>query len=438
MAFRDLIKYGVNTNQGNLSLGGAAERGFLEGEQRVKDMEEQAYLESERTRVADEREQQELDTYYGELYVPPTGSASYDAGVEMMGREWKAEYAALNAAKKAGQIDNDTYVQQKHAIRNRATELKAGQDALNQSYQLYEKALAEGQVSGSTPARIKLLFQSLKDGTAQIQNVDGQPTLVGQTADGEEININMAALGSGNANLRFNAKVDINSTVDQIAKTLEGYKTTIATENGLSLGNVGWEQIQERAAQDITQVLDNASTVQAIAADELGYNSTQIEAIGAEELENRVGDFLLDKVQREYFPVQKIDKFTGTTQYQDATLDLQQQRLNQGLNSQGQPNASLQKLQLDQQQRQNISNAIRTANPTTGGLTALNGVGGYQVEFNEPFIGSNSYTIIDPKGNKQKLSPAQAQVFLQNTLVGAPGATPSQGASTDESNPLGI
>ena len=440
MAFQDLIKYGVNTQGDRFAgLGEAAQQGFLEGEQRVQDMQDRVHLENERQRLADERETEELDAFYGDVYVPPTGQVGYDAGVEMMAREWKSEFAAATAAKKAGQLSNDEYVQLKHELRNRAQTLKQGQQYLGQFKQLFDQAKAEGMLSKSTPAKIRLLGEALERGEVQIENIDGRPTVVGQLADGEPVQIDMAALASGQANLRINQKVDVSGLTNTIAKTLEGYKTTIATENGLALGNVGWEQIENRAAEDIQSILNNSSTVQAIAADELELNPEAIAALGPEELENRVGDYLLDKVQQEYFPTQVIDKFTGLTEYQSATLDQNQQRIdnNLGVRSSA-PNASLINIQLDQQQKQNISNVINAGDPNTGSLAQLNGVGGYNIEFDEGFFGSNQYIITDSKGNKQKLTPEEAKSFLHNTLVGVPGQQPSQGAATDESNPLGI
>ena len=411
MPFQDIIKYGVNTGNTYGNIGEIASQAFQEGEQRVRDMQDRIHLEDERKRVANEREQKELDAFYGDLYVPPTGSVSYDSGVEMMGREWKAEYAALNAAKKRGEVDNDTYVQQKHAIRNRAQELKAGQAALNTSFQTYQKAVGENMVSDSTPAKTKLFYQAVEDGTVQIQNIDGVPTLVGEVADGEPVEIPLAALANGTAGLKFNQKVDTTGLVDTVAKTLEGYKTTIATDNGLALGNVGWEQIQDRAAQDINQLLNNASTVQAIAADDLGMNSEAIAALGPEELEDRVGDYLLDKVQKEYFPIEKFSTYRPD----------QPNVPGGGV----QPNASLIKVQQDIDKQRQIASVLSSVDPLTGGLSQLSGLGGYKVEFDDGFF-SDQYIITDSKGNKQKLSPEDAHIFLQNTLIGAPGQEQGQ------------
>ena len=419
MAFQDLIKYGVNTHQGNLSLGRAAQQGFLEGEKRIQDAKERAYVESERNRIADEREIKELDAVYGELYVPPTGNQSYDAGVEMMGREWKAEYAALNAAKKAGQVDNDTFVQQKHAIMNRAQELKGGQDALNEGFLMYQKAAQEGQLSASTPARSRLFYQAMEDGQVQIQNIDGVPTLVGQVADGEPVQIPMAALANGTAGLKINQKVDTPGMVNTIAKTLEGYKNAIATNTGVSVGNVPWEQIQERAIHDVDQLLNNESTIQAIAADEIGLNHEEISALGPEELKDRVMEHMVDRVQREYFPVQQSISPT------------KQPRGGSG----GGPNASLLKFQDQQRKQALIANAV-----STGNLASLNGLDGYEIEETTTGyfgLGDKAYKITGPKGNKQTLSEADAQNFLQNALVGAP-AQQQQSNQASESNPLGI
>ena len=372
MAFQDNIRYGVNTQGDRFAgAGGAAEQAFIEGRERSR-------IENERNKLAADKEREELDAVYGELYVPPTGSASYDAGVEMMGREWKSEFAALNASK--NNIPPEEYVAKKHEILNRAKELKAGQDALNQSHQLFMKATEEDQVSASTPAKTKLFYQALQDGKVQIQNVDGVPTLVGEVADGEPVQIPMAALANGTAGLKFNQKVDSNGMVDTIAKTLEGYKTTIATQNGLALGNVGWDQIQDRAAHDIEQMLSSKSTLQAIAADDLGLNSEDIAELSDEELKSEVSNHLLNKVQQEYFPVQKIDKFTGLTEAQSESIRLQEERLNRGLNQQGQPNASLLKHQQQQQILADTNNVINSALQPTGtnnfNAEALNAIPG--------------------------------------------------------------
>ena len=414
MAFQDLINYGVNTQDRRFAgLGEAAKQGFLDGEKRMQDAKEREFVESERNRIADEREQKELDAFYGDLYVPPTGSKSYDAGVELMGREWKAEYAALNAAKKAGQIDNQMYVEGKHEIRNRAQTLKQGQQALNTGFQTFKKAEEEGMISASTPAKSRLFYQALEDGTAEITNVDGRPTLIGQTADGEEISIDMAALASGNAGIKFNQKVDTAGLTNTIAQTLEGYKTTVATENGISLGNVGWEQIQERAAHDIDQALNNVSTVQAIAADELGYNHEQINALGEEELQNRVGDYLLDKVQQEYFPT---DKFSTYKQNKPPAAP--------GGGGGGEVSATQLKINEQKALAQKVEDVI-----ATGKLEDLSGLNGYVIERDNDFFGSGySYEIVDPKGEKHDLTPEQAAGFLRNAITGSPAAAQQSNA----------
>jgi len=434
MAFQDLIRYGVNTHQDLAPLGDAAKQGFLEGEQRVRDIEDRAYLENERQRIADEREQEELDAVYGDLYVPPTGQVSYDAGVEMMGREWKAEWAAATAAKKQGRMSNEEYVQIKHDLRNRAQTMKAGQEYIGQFKAMYDKAKADGMLSKSTPANIRLLGEALDRGEVQITNINGRPTIVGQVADGEPVQIDMGALASGNANLRINQKVDTAGMVDQVAKGLESYKTSLATDNGIALGNVSWDMIQEKAAQDINQLIQNQSTLEAIAADELGYNHEQIKALGKDELQNRVGDYLLDKVERDYFPVEKVTNFTGLTDYQAGTLAINRDRFNQGLNNQGQPNASLLRFgqeQADIQQTQQIyNNAIQT-----GDYRSLIGRGPI-LNATPPGYFSSSWTI-ETKGGKIKIDPKNPgdQQILAN-LLGLGSTQPAGGAS--ETNPLGL
>ena len=326
MPFQDLIRYGVNT-QGNNYIADNAKNfadAFEAGEDRANKLEDRAYVESERQRIADEREQKEADAFYGDTYIPPTGQEGYDAGIEAMSREWKKSYADLKAQKKRGDISNEEYVRQKHEIRNRAQELKGGQAKLLEFQQTYQKALQEGQLSGSTPANIRLLGQALEDGSVSIDNVDGRPTVVGTLADGEKVQIDMGALSSGAANLRINQKVDTPGLVDNVAKGLEAYKTRLMTEHGFSQDNLGWEQVQDRANHDINELLNNESTVQAIAADELGLNSEQIKQLGPDGVRAQVRDNLLKRVQQDYFPIQgKLDKFTGVTGAQQLAAETQ-------------------------------------------------------------------------------------------------------------------
>ena len=439
MPFQDLIRYGVNT-QGN-RFGGAADaaaEGFRQGEERLNAIKDRAFIESERKRIADEREQQELDADYGKMFVPPTGKPTYDASVDAMAREWKAEYAANRAAKQAGKISNEEYVAKEHEIFNRAQQYKAGSEVLTNFASTYRKGLEEGQISESTPANIRMFADALMKGDVAVENIDGRPTVIGQLADGEPVQMDLAAIASGDSPLRFNQKVDSQGLVDSVAKVLEGYKTTVATENGLALGNVGWEQIQEKGAHEIEQLLNNQSTVEALAADELGYNHEEIKALGSEELQDRVGDYLLDKVQRDYYPVQKIDKFTSLTDYQAGTLGLQKARLNQGLNQQGQPNASLLKFQQTQEQQAQVANVYNNA-IQSGDLRGLIGLGPIQ-NIKEPGYFGSKYTL-ETKGGKIKIdpkNPADAQI-LANLLGLGSLQQPSQGASADNAaDPLGI
>ena len=332
--FQDLINYGAlkGASQGsNVGVGDAIDEGFAAGEKRFLDQQDRDRQEAERQRIANEREQKVFDEVYGELYVPPTGQKSYDAGVELMGREWKAEFAGLKAGKNAGDISIEEYIAGKHEILNRAKELKAGQAALGEGFEMYQKGVEENQISDSTPAKVKLFYQALEDGNATIENIDGRPTVVGQTEDGEDIQIDMGALASGQAPLRFNQKVDVAGMTDTIAKGLEAYKSTVKGPDGFSLANAGWDQIKERASHDVDQLLTNRSTLEAIAADEvkqvddgLGQsillNNASIKDMSDEELRDIVQPYVLEKVQREYYPTSQLDKYTGLTAYQRGNL----------------------------------------------------------------------------------------------------------------------
>ena len=411
MAFQDLIRYGAvrSAARGNQSLGQAAEQGFLQGEKRVQDLQdrdieaqERAYIEGERQRVADEREQAEADADYGSTFVPPSGNKSIDESKRALVGEWKKEFAAAKAAKKAGDITAEEFAEIKGSSFAKIADFKKGQEVLSQFTQLYQKGVEEDMVSSSTPASIRLLGDALISGDGvSIQNIDGRPTVVGTDASGEEIQMDLSEIASGNAPLRFNQKVDGQGLIDNVAKQLEAYKTTVATSTGVALGNVSWEQIQEKGAHEIDQLLSSASTVQALAGDVLNLNPEEIKELGPEELKNQVGDYLLDKVERDYFPVKAETRFTDP---------------NAGASG---PNASLGKLYDSRQQIAAINQAI-----DSGDLASLNGLEGFEIEETTTGylgFGSKAYKITDSKGNKQTLPAEDAAKFLRNSLTGTPG-----------------
>lgn len=416
MPFQDLLRYGVNTNQNLTPQGDTLAEGFLEGEARAHKLQDRARTEQERQDLADRLEREELDAQYGALEVPPSGHENYDIAVEMMARDWKKEISDLNVKKKNHQISNADYVQQEREIRNRAKVFKAGQQKLTEFASLYNQAAEQDLVSKSTPANIRLFADALNKGSLNIENVDGRPTVIGTTADGEKVNIDMAELASDRAPFRFNQKYDLPGSVDAIAKNLENYKTSFAVQNGYALGNVGWEQIQQKAAQDVDQILSSRSTLESIAADYMGASPEQIKATDEEELKSIARNFVLDQIQEEYFPTQKLEKFTGLTDAQAGNLALQRDRLNQSHQTGGRTNASLIKHQSEQDRLLYLDGIFKDAIAEDGDLRGLIGLGQIQNVRTPGYFGSK-YTIETKNGNI-KVDPANPadQQILKNLL----------------------
>lgn len=238
--------------------------------------------EKERQRIADEKIAKEIDDNYGSLQIAPTGDESYDASLQNMSREWKEEFnmvvtdKSLSAAEKAIR---------RNEILARAKEVKAGSDALAQFANDFFEAEANGQISASTPANIKMLADALrnKEGVG-IENVNGIPTLVGSTPDGEPISVPVSDIASGKNTFRFNTKFDSDGALNTIATDLEGK-------------NLSPDQVAQRAEHEVNKILNNSSTIQAIAADELGIDAMQIRDIPQEELKMMVSDHLQAKLQ---------------------------------------------------------------------------------------------------------------------------------------------
>ena len=259
--------------------------------------------EKERQRIADEKIAKEIDDNYGSLQIAPTGDESYDASLQNMSREWKEEFNMVVTDKNLSAAEKAI---RRNEILARAKEVKAGSDALAQFANDFFEAEANGQISASTPANIKMLADALrnKEGVG-IENVNGIPTLVGSTPDGEPISVPVSDIASGKNTFRFNTKFDSDGALNTIATDLEGK-------------NLSPEQVAQRAEHEVNKILNNSSTIQAIAADELGIDAMQIRDIPQEELKMMVSDHLQAKLQQEYLP-------KNLTALQQQQLALQQQ-----------------------------------------------------------------------------------------------------------------
>lgn len=336
---------GPGTSQ---SLGGIAESGFLEGQQRVE-------AENDKQKEADQRERDELDATFGDLQAEDSGNESYDAETEIMAKEWKSQFAALNAMK--DEIPPGEYIQQKHEILGRAKELNKANVSLAKFASDYFEAESQGSLSKSTPANIRLLADALKNGgDVRITNnpETGKPHLMGIVA-GEEVDVPISQIASGKNQFRFNMKFDSDTALEGLSKRLE-------------LANLTEENVKDRSRHEVDKLLDNESTIRAIAADELGINPAEYSDADPAVIKEQVAEYLKARLETEYLPKQLTAAQNATVTQGNQKIAIAQQKTNiaqQGVNLQKEQLAAQQQGRIDSHnsQQQQIADFPFTDDP---------------------------------------------------------------------------
>ena len=261
-----------------------------------------------RKRVRD-AEAKELDEVNGELIVEPSGQSTFDANTEIMANQWKSEFADARGKFNRGEMSADEYSILKNDYLGRAKKFNAASTNLKNVVSEYDQAVQDGSVSDATPPQIRDLLDTLRkgDGDLSPQNIDGVPTLVGTTAQGEEVSIPISQLASGKGLPKFNAKIDLTKEKDALLKDLDSFKRQFATEDGsVYEKSLGAEKLTKRATEKVEQLLQNDITLKSIAADNYGINNEDerwqtpegIDAIRAEVTQNEVNDVTAGLVER--------------------------------------------------------------------------------------------------------------------------------------------
>lgn len=259
-------------------------------------------------RMVWEHKQNELDQQFGELVVPPSGVAPFDASVENMAREWKTELAQLQRDK--GNIDPEEYTARKHEIMGYSQTYKKASEQINQL--LTDYANDKDKISASTkPETLDLIETLSQGGDVQIANVNGSPTLVGQTLGGKPISVPLAQIANGKNAFRYNTKVDISQGMNNIVKQLGALKQNIETQSGQKIsGPQAWEQVQGSAAAQLDTLLANEATARAIAADTFNLDYDAWEQMGSQRAKEWTKDMLMQRLEQQYAPVQQARTVT--------------------------------------------------------------------------------------------------------------------------------
>ena len=261
------------------------------------------------------REEQaaELDEEFGNLEVPPSGYGNYDASVEQLARGWKTQFVDAKKAWKAGNLSNEDWITQKHQFQQNAKDYAAGAENLKASMANWTEN--RDNISDSTKPEIIDFYTTMEKYPDQltVQDVDGIPTFMGETIGGKNISIPVAQLGKGSGAMRFNTKIDMTQELAPLAKELQGLKTEIATDNGIGIGNVDFDNpaLQTKIDFSLDQIVNNNSKLREIAANygmEYDEFEEHLETEGIDALKSQIKDKLKADVQRSYFPVEKTTR----------------------------------------------------------------------------------------------------------------------------------
>jgi len=317
MPVQDLIDYGAVRDAAtvNLSVGQAAAEGWERAMARGR-------AEADRQRLIKAQERKEFDADFGTIYDATEGASGYEESQDSIVHEWKQEFAGLMANK--DNMSTAEFLSKKNQILSRAKNFNAGNQALDTFTQDYFKALDEGQISDSTPAKIKEIANLHREGKLRIINdrETGEPYVIGEASWGEPIKMSIANLANGTNTLRFNQKFDTAAGLEQIAKGFEGK-------------NLSPEQVAQVAPQEIEEMLDNESTLRAIAADEFDINASEFDELGPDAVRQQITMDLTQRLQNQYLPkqltaAQQIQADQGAQRIAIAQqqADIQAQRLN--------------------------------------------------------------------------------------------------------------
>ncbi len=275
---------------------------------------EQHYLEKRKQYEKEirDREVKEADADFGKLQSEVSGVGGIDASTEAMAREWKSDYVVAKRMYDNGELSPQEFSQKKNSLFQNAAEFKQASTNINTTVQEYDQAVQEGRISDSTPAEIRDILDTLRKGGEgiSVKNINGIPMLVGKTAGGQDISVPITEISSGKNAWRFNEKVDIAPALDGLYGKYEKLKISAEGPNGqVTQRNPSFEELQGRIDEDVANMLNNESTLRAIASDELGIDPLAFE--GREEndpggTKAEVAAFLKDKLQREYFPTSQV------------------------------------------------------------------------------------------------------------------------------------
>ena len=257
-----------------------------------------------------EVKQNELDQQFGELEVPPSGVAPFDASVETMARQWKSQLAELQ--KNKGNMEPGEYTAAKHEIMGYSKTYKAASEQINQL--LTDYARDKDQISSSTKPEVLDLIETLSQGgNVQIGNdpETGQPTLMGVTIGNKRISVPLAQIANGKNAFRYNKKVDPSQGLAAITKQLGSLKQNIETQSGQKItGPQAWEAVQGSASAQLDTLLANESTVRSIAADTFNLDYDAWEQMGSKAAKDWTKNKLMERLEQQYAPIESARTVT--------------------------------------------------------------------------------------------------------------------------------
>ena len=249
-----------------------------------------------------ERRQKEADETYGKLKVESSGQANFDADTKNMAMEWKKEANDLLIKKRNGEISPEDFSQ-------RMSQLSGNADNFNQAAGVLKETLAtyrekKDQVSEATPTHILDALDTMdKNPNAfTVKNINGEPTYVGTTTGGKEVEIPIASIVEGDGRWRFSEKIDTTAERDTIVKDLDKFKQQIVTSTGINEETLGWDQLSERASKKVEDMLSDESKLRAIAADEYDIDFELFGEMGVDLVRAEVGKKILGDLQNQLVP----------------------------------------------------------------------------------------------------------------------------------------
>jgi len=251
----------------------------------------------------------QLDDDFTDLKIEPGGPTSLAGDKAALAQDIYARWQDLQA----GRMDRDP-MEQKRLEEGLKDEAKQ----INQFFTNLTKNVSDwgddlDNVSVGTPFNTIDILNSIRNNKGSFDIVrdkdTGQLMFKGLTENGQEVDMPVSGIASGENLFRYNTKVDIyGNLLDPLTTELEKYKSEYSTKYGVEKRLIPFEKMEPRIDARLNQFLNNSKNINSVLADGYGYSyedQKEMEARGM-NLKQEAARLLKSDLQKTLTPAREV------------------------------------------------------------------------------------------------------------------------------------